>query len=740
VALTPSDRSAAIQATLASAAMVAFQLAGKATRDALYLSTFGVGTLPRMVIAAAILSALLSFGLSRVLVRLGPGRLVPHLFGLSALLLLLEWGLASTAKPVVAVLFYLHFSALGALLISGFWAMVTDRFDPRAARGTIGRITAGASVGGLIGGILPERVGATLPLTAMLPALAALHFLSAGLVLGVRPAASILAGRAPGEAGPDPVLSARRTFQASPYLRGLVLLVVLTAMAEGMLDWVFMARATESAPSPEQLLRLFAWFYTGAALFTIVVQTTMLRGTLSRLGIARSAALLPAGVSIGALGGLLVPGLLPLLAARGVESVLRNSFFRAAYELLFTPVPPREKRATKLLVDVGATRLGDVAGGALIQATLLLAAASAGRLLLGATMVVAFTALAVARRLHRGYAGALARSLELRADQVPSAGADDAAALLQTVGGFDLSQLGAVRWSEGVAPTAPEITPEPAEVDPEARRLRALGVAEARVVRQALMDGPLTPALMERAIGLLAWDEVAQAAIQALRNVARSETARLVSSLLDPKEDFAIRRRLVLVLAECPTPEAFEGLLRSLDDRRFEVRYRAGRALHHLLSQLPDLVVDRERVLAAVLNEVAVERGLWEGRQLIDAADDGWVPLGADLLRDRANRSLEHVFTLLALILPREPLRLAYHGLHTDDRHLRGTALEYLESVLPERVREKLWRFLEPEEKRAKDTGRTPDEVLENLIASRESIVLALAVVRRKSEGRPATD
>ena len=148
--------------------------------------------------------------------------------------------------------------------------------------------------------------------------------------------------------------------------------------------------------------------------------------------------------------------------------------------------------------------------------------------------------------------------------------------------------------------------------------------------------------------------------------------------------------------------------------------------------------MDRERVLAAVLNEVAVERGLWEGRQLIDAADDGWAPLGAELLRERANRSLEHVFTLLALILPREPLRLAYHGLHTEDRHLRGTALEYLESVLPERVREKLWRFLEPEEQRSKDTGRTPDEVLENLIASRESIVLALAVVRRKSEGQPA--
>jgi ATP:ADP antiporter, AAA family len=717
--------------------MVAFQLAGRATRDALYLSTFGVGTLPRIVIVAAVLSALVSIGLSRVLSRVGPGKLIPQLFALSAGLLLLEWAFVGAARPVVAVIFFLHFSALGALLISGFWAMVNERFDPRSARGTIGRITAGASVGGLLGGILPERVVAHLPLTAMLPLLAAFHLLSAVLVLGLRPSAVAGQKGEMGDLETEPVLSARRAFQASPYLRGLVLLVALTAIAEGILDWVFKMRATASAPSGEQLLRLFAGFYTGTALLTIVLQTTLLRRTLARLGIARSAALLPAGVSLGALGGLLFPGLVPLLLARGTELVLRNSFFRGAYELLFTPVPPHEKRATKLLVDVGAARLGDIAGGALIQLTLLVAAAAAGKLLLGATIVVAFMALAVARRLHRGYVGALARSLELRADQVPGVSADDASALLQTVGGFDLTQIRTISRSVQPVPQPLKPVAQAGEPEPEARRLLALGSADPQVVRLALREGPLTPPILKSAIGLLAWDDVAPAVIRALRGVALSQTATLVSSLLDQNEDFAIRRRLVLALAECPTPEAFEGVLRSLDDARFEVRYRAGRALNHLQTANPELVVDRERVLAAVLAEVAVERGLWESRQLIDAADDGWAPLGAELLRDRAGRSLEHVFTLLALILPREPLRLAYHGLYTDDRHLRGTALEYLESVLPERVREKLWRFLEPGALRSDPAGRTPDQVLDNLIASRESIVLALAAVRRKSEGTP---
>ena len=53
-----------------------------------------------------------------------------------------------------------------------------------------------------------------------------------------------------------------------------------------------------------------------------------------------------------------------------------------------------------------------------------------------------------------------------------------------------------------------------------------------------------------------------------------------------------------------------------------------------------------------------------------------------DFVRDRANQSLAHVFTLLSLVLPREPLQIAFRGLHSQDRMLRGLALEFLESHL----------------------------------------------------------
>jgi AAA family ATP:ADP antiporter len=730
-----TDDLAVAAAVAAGTVMIAFQIAGKATRDALFLSTFGVAALPPMVIAAAIVSALVSVALARLMARSRPNRLVPRLLGWSALLLLAEWALAIQAREAAAVLLYLHFTALGALLVSGFWAIVNERFDPRTARSTIGHITAGGSVGGLIGGLLPERVGAMLSLTAMLPILGALHLLAAGLVLGVDHAAPPRRSYGP---VPDnaPQLGAGRILQASPYLLGLTLLVVLTSAAEGVLDYVFKARASARADSGEELLRLFAAFYTVTALLGISIQVTTLRKMLGRLGIARSAALLPAGVSVGAVGAFLIPGLVPVLLARGAEVVLRSSLFRAAYELLFTPVAPREKRATKLLIDVGAARIGDVIGGALIAVALVLTGAAAGKILLGLTVALSLGALAVARRLHLGYVSALEGSLQRRSGEVPDPLEDEGSALLQTVGGFDLSGIRQrPEFAAGPVNRPPATRPLPA-ADLHVSPLRqAIGSGNRQEIQHALAASSFTPDETQAAIELLAWDEVAPQAIRALRSVARTQTAVFTRHLLDPEEDFAIRRRLVTVLAASRSPEAFDALFEAMRDRRFEVRYRSARALSYLTREIPGLQVDRERVFEVMMREMAVERELWETRQLIDQPDDESSPLEAEALRGRTNRSLEHLFTLLSLALPAETVRLAFHGLHTGDRHLRGTALEYLETVLPAPVWARLWPFLdEGEEPATRGGAKSSDQATQELMASQHSIGLALAQARREDE------
>jgi hypothetical protein len=76
-------------------------------------------------------------------------------------------------------------------------------------------------------------------------------------------------------------------------------------------------------------------------------------------------------------------------------------------------------------------------------------------------------------------------------------------------------------------------------------------------------------------------------------------------------------------------------------------------------------------------------------------------------LEQRQAGALDHVFTLLSLVLDSDALDLARRALSGSDDKLRGTALEYLEHVVPEPVRSGIWphlqagRLLQPSQKRA---------------------------------------
>jgi ATP:ADP antiporter, AAA family len=122
------------------------------------------------------------------------------------------------------------------------------------------------------------------------------------------------------------------------------------------------------------------------------------------------------------------------------------------------------------------------------------------------------------------------------------------------------------------------------------------------------------------------------------------------------------------------------------------VRFQSARSLAAILEKNPVVQVDTGRIYALVLREVAVGRPVWESRRLLDGFISPSPP--DEFVRDRAGQSLAHVFTLLSLVLPREPLQIAFRSLHADDRQLRGTALEYLEGVLPTQIRHALWPFL----------------------------------------------
>ena len=111
------------QAMVCAAIAMAHQVAGKATRDALFLSAFPSSDLPRIVISGAAASLALGWIFSRLLSRFGPRRVVPCGFVLSAAVQAVAWQMQPVFPRFVAAAIYLHLVASGAVLLSGFWSM-----------------------------------------------------------------------------------------------------------------------------------------------------------------------------------------------------------------------------------------------------------------------------------------------------------------------------------------------------------------------------------------------------------------------------------------------------------------------------------------------------------------------------------------------------------------------------------------------------------------------------------------
>src|SRR5262245_27503887 len=133
------NRSLTRLAMTTAAVMVAHQVAAKAFRDAAFLHAWPVTALPAMTIATAALTGAIVPLFSGLLARFSPAAVVASGFAISAAGHAAEWTLYDSSRPM-AVVVYLHLAVVGAVLLSGFWSLVAERYDPAGARRSFGRI------------------------------------------------------------------------------------------------------------------------------------------------------------------------------------------------------------------------------------------------------------------------------------------------------------------------------------------------------------------------------------------------------------------------------------------------------------------------------------------------------------------------------------------------------------------------------------------------------------------------
>jgi hypothetical protein len=689
-------------ATLGAAAMVAQQVVGKALRDTLFLGAFGVAWLPYAMIAAALLSGALVVGLSRAAAARSARRVARATLLVSAGLFLLAWLLSGPSPRAAAAVTYVQAGALGAATVSVFWTLVSESFDPYAARASVPRVLAGATLGGVVGGLLAWRAAAWVAPADLLPLGAALNLAAVAAVSRLRPAGPAR----PRDPGRDD--AGWRTFgRGLPYLRALALLVVAGAATQAILDWLLSSTAVASLGTGAALLSFFALFQTAVGVASFLVQVSVSRGALERFGVGPVLAASPSLLLAGALAWFVAPPLGAAVVLRGADAILGASVHRSAYEVLFAPLDAGRRRAWKPVIDVGFDRAGTLLGGASVAFVLAVTSGGARVALLALVVALSVARLLLSAALQTGYRrsladslrrGAIATSMTAVLDRATvgalseAAGAPDRAALLEEVERLRTAQArapaphGGARVSIAAfdVPVCPEPEGEPvapAAGDDAIESLRELRSGDAARARAVLGRRRTEPLLAPQVVELLADDRVARDAADWLTAQEPPPTGLLADALLSDRLPDAARRRVARLLGKSEDPRAADALVAALSQVPTGVRPGLAHALARAAARRP---LPRDPILAAAAS-AAEEPPPGDGRG-----------------------HLEVVFALLSAAYPREPIPTALRALNRGG-NARGTALEWLEVLLPHEVKRALWPRIVREGERIPSTLRDPD-------------------------------
>ena len=700
-----------ILAASAALMMVAHLQGGKTIRDALFLSNFDVTELPKMMIVTAVFSAIAVFAFSRTLSRYGPDRFIPMLFGFSGLLSVGEWVGFIFWPHVVTIILYLHVTVIDALLISGFYSIINERYDPYRVKKIISRLVIFAALGGLLGAAAASVVAQTIDTRAVIAMLALLHLFSGAALYGVTRGQFVSQGQ------PAPSKGLLTIVRENTLIQRMALLMLTLAAAIALLDYLFKATLQVSL-SKDELVTFFAYFYIAVDIGSLFLQTLVGSKALRWFGLGGTIIVMPLGIIFGGLITFVFRSLMTITVLRGAANMLTNSFFGPGFELLFAPISPADKRASKILIDVGANRSGSMLGGLMIMGILLVPGDTGSYILLTVMMMAGAMALLIFR-LNRGYISQLADNLRdglIDADEIEikdrttevtvalSQASLERDSLVQQISEY--RNRDSVPGARSTEPqkiiSIPRPTPSGVAKDSEIIAIEDLRSGDEHRIRRVLVNDVITPGLLPHILPLLRSDAVLKEALNAAKPLASKASGQFVDALLDNYQHPLIRRRIPLLLGHADNERAVQGLILGLQDRALDVRFRCAEALVRIKTNHPRLPVDTEAIWRVIYREIAN----FSSTQFQPAQ-------GVEPLR--------HLFHLFGVILGPGVMEICYNALQSDDQAIRGTALEYLENQLPHNVREPLWPAIASGRTRT-TSDRSTKEIMVDLLEAGRSI------------------
>ncbi len=431
--------------------VVTSYVAGKVSRDALFLEQFRAVQLPYADIAICVLVGVVIAGY----VRLGRFLRIDALLILSLVAYVLSsvtfwWVGTHYHFAWLYPLIYVWIGVFGVVATAQVWTLANYIFTTREAKSSFSIIGSGAIAGWIAGGYISKATAGHFGAESLLLVIAGALTVSIGLVV------MIWKGRreeTAQEAQPDQSqasLTGRlREICAAPHLRTIAVLICLSSFATTTAGWQFKAMAKQAIPSTAALAGFFGEFNFYAGILSLIVQLTLTSRLLKRFGVGPVLLVVPVALLMGTAGVLVFGTLTAAVLLKGFDQVFRYSVDKSSVELLYLPVPFATKVQAKCFIDTVVWRMGDgLAGVGVLIATSFFHASprSVGWITFIAVLLWGAVAL-MARRTYVGSLQQIVQGLRGRSQKpvaAPAVACASAAKAPQSKAGFDRAKVEAI--------------------------------------------------------------------------------------------------------------------------------------------------------------------------------------------------------------------------------------------------------------------------------------------------------
>ncbi len=341
----------------------------KPARSALTVQNLSADPIPKLRVVSALLLSVVVVVYSMLVTRVSRERLaylvIGAFFWLIALFVFAFHKFEGSA--VLYYSFYVFLDLFITINVALFWTFLADISDSDSAHRLYGVIGAGGVLGGFVGSFTNKSIEAvTGPGTLMLIVLAVYGLLfviiwgvSRSVGADLRDERPIVEAR---KSRLDEALEGARTVIRSPYFLAICFLLASYEFISTVNDFCF-HKAVDLLLPKEQLGSFFSSFFLVLNIVAIGAQLILTPLILRRLGLTAALLVLPVLLFCLSTGFFIVPMLLTVQVLYLSDNALNYSINQTSREMLFVPVPRKDKYKALAFIDMFMLRSAKALAG-----------------------------------------------------------------------------------------------------------------------------------------------------------------------------------------------------------------------------------------------------------------------------------------------------------------------------------------------------------------------------------------